>query len=39
MYYNSDKTTNDQQLAQMIQEALINETGAKKVVEFDQIMV
>ena len=29
MYYNSDKTTNDQQLAQMIQEALINETGAK----------
>ena len=29
VYYNSDKTTNDQQLAQMIQEALINETGAK----------
>lgn len=38
VYYNSDKTTNDQQLAQMIQEALINETGAK-IVEFDQIMV
>ena len=29
VYYNSDKTTNDQQLAQMIQESLINETGAK----------
>ena len=29
VYYNSDKTTNDQQLAQMIQETLINETGAK----------
>lgn len=29
VYYNNDKTTNDQQLAQIIQESLINETGAK----------
>lgn len=29
VYYNSDKTTNDQQLAQMIQEALVDETGAR----------
>lgn len=29
VYYNSDKTTNDQQLAQMIQEALVDETQAR----------